>query len=266
MKKLEVIWALFDDGNCSYRKAMETFHNGKFKVYSIGINERNENLEWNDNYIYKKIDISLINFNLLNEFETLDKPDIILASPPCESWSIADSGATMVKKINNDCTWQIQNKKFYDDYNAICEHAQMKRQFHNKEQSRILGESTIGATIRLIQVFKPKFWVIENPQTSKSWQYQKNHWGFEGVENLTFYSSYNEKFSLKPTIFKSNFEMDLSSKKKFGDNSYFANGSYDQRSSIPDTLIAAIIDNYINLKDKPESEKINGIWERQIRI
>ena len=36
-------------------------------------------------YFYRKIDLSLNNFNLFKDLNKLPKPDIILASPPCES-------------------------------------------------------------------------------------------------------------------------------------------------------------------------------------
>jgi hypothetical protein len=59
------------------------------------------------------------------------------------------------------------NKKYYDRYNEKS-HPVKNRFFIQKERSRILGEATIGATIEIIQKFKPKIWIIENPQTSKT--------------------------------------------------------------------------------------------------
>jgi hypothetical protein len=47
------------------------------------------------------------------------------------------------------------NKKYYDKYNQKC-HPVKRRYFFQKEQGRILGESTIGATIQIIEYFKPK--------------------------------------------------------------------------------------------------------------
>ncbi|EFF41096.1 conserved domain protein [Mycoplasmopsis alligatoris A21JP2] len=42
----------------------------------------------------------------------LPKPDIILASPPCESWSGADCAAKMVKSISKNGVWKVENAVF----------------------------------------------------------------------------------------------------------------------------------------------------------
>ena len=75
----------------------------------------------------------------------------------------------------------VKNKNFYDAYNKKCNPVK-RRYFIQKEKSRILGEATIGATIEIIKYFNPKIWIIENPQTSKTWMYQKYHWNFLGNE------------------------------------------------------------------------------------
>jgi hypothetical protein len=46
------------------------------------------------------------------------------------------------------------NKKYYKRYNKTC-HPVKTRYFIQKEKSRILGESTIGATIEIIDNFNP---------------------------------------------------------------------------------------------------------------
>jgi hypothetical protein len=88
--------------------------------------------------------------------------------------------------------------------------------------------------------------VIENPQTSKTWVYQKYHWDFNGFENKTYYSSYDKNFSPKPTIFKSNMELNLKSEKILGNNDHMARGSYAKRSAIPFFLIKDIIGQILN--------------------
>lgn len=236
--KLPVIWALYDDAESSYMNAIKSFFHGKYKVYSIGIND--VNFPPSEYYFYKKIDLSLNNLNLIQELSKLEKPTIILASPPCESWSGADCGGKMFKSISHDGKWFVQNKNYYDDYNKKC-HPVKRRYFIQKEQGRILGESTAGATIRIIDYFKPKVWVIENPKTSKIWDFQKYHWGFEAIMNTTYYSSYDPNFSLKPTIFKSNKKIDLKKKRVPGNKAHMAKGSYSKRSSIPYELIKDLI-------------------------
>ncbi|MGL5520006.1 MAG: cytosine methyltransferase [Metamycoplasmataceae bacterium] len=153
---------------------------------------------------------------------------------------MADCNGKMVRTISKDGTWQVKNSQYYKDYNTTA-HPVKRRYFVQKERSRIIGESTIGGTIEIIKKFKPKIWIIENPKTSTTWQFQKNHWNFEGIENQTNYSCYDENFSLKPTIFKSNIKLNLKNERIKGDKKHMSNGSYSKRSSIPNDLIISII-------------------------
>ncbi len=242
------MWALYDDAESSYKKAFKKYFDGQFEVYSVGIND--VHFKETKDYFYKRIDLSLNNFNLIKELSELPKPDVILASPPCESWSGADCGGRMFRSITEDGTWEVKNKKYYDEYNKSC-HPVKHRYFIQKERSRLVGESTIGGTIEIIEHFNPKVWVIENPQTSKTWLFQKYHWDFDGIENLTYYSSYDPNFSPKPTIFKSNINLGLKEEKVKGNNDHMARGSYSKRSSIPSELIKEIIEKIqIELKAK----------------
>lgn len=154
----------------------------------------------------------------------------------------------MVKSITKDGTWKVMNQIDYDNYNKTS-HPVKRRYFINKEISRLIGESTIGATIHIIRTFSPKYWIIENPQTSKSWEFQENHWAFDGFKNLAYYSSYNPNFSKKPTIFKSNVKLNLKRHKVIDcNNSHIAKGSYKKRSSIPKELIQDILKQLMTTK------------------
>lgn len=242
-----VIWALYDDAKSSYKCAIKKYFNDiKLEVYSIGINDIS--FKEKERFFYKKIDLSLINFNLINQLNQLPKPDIILASPPCESWSGADCKGRMFSSINNNHSWEIKNKNFYDKYNKIC-HPVKRRYFSQKEKGRILGEATIGATLEIIEHFNPKVWVIENPQTSLTWKFQKYHWGFNGILNLACYSAYDSNYSLKPTIFKSNIKFNLKKDRVRGNKSHMAKGSYDTRSSIPELLIKDLFEQILDSKE-----------------
>ncbi len=125
-----------------------------------------------------------------------------------------------------------------------------RRYFEQKEQGRILGESTIGATIKIINHFKPRVWVIENPQTSLTWKFQRHHWDFHGHENLTNYASYDANFSLKPTIFKSNIKLSLKTKRAKGNDDHMARGSYSLRSAIPGALIKDMLNQIFEHVEK----------------
>lgn len=239
-----IIWALYDDAMSSYKKAIQKYFPKQFEVHSIGIND--VVFKERSDYYYHKIDLSLNNINLINQLRQLPKPDIILASPPCESWSGADCNGKMFRSIDKNGNWVVKNKLFYDLYNQNA-HPVKKRYFIQKERGRIIGESTIGATIEIIQSFKPKVWVIENPVTSKTWEFQENHWDFHGIMNKTFYSSYDSNFSLKPTYFKSNVKLILKVKNNLdANNNHMAYGSYAIRSSIPKELIFDLLKQIVN--------------------
>ena len=235
-----VIWALYDDAQSSYKKATKKyFDNLDLEVHSFGIND--VSFPEKDKYFYHKVDLSLNNLDLIKQLKAFPKPTIILASPPCESWSGADCDGKMLRSISSDGYWEVKNSVYYDQYNNKA-HPVKKRFFVNKERGRIIGESTIGATIHIIKEFNPKAWIIENPLTSKTWDFQEYHWNFQGIKNKTYYSSYDSSFSLKPTIFKSNIKLNLKNEKIKGNKNHMAIGSYSTRSSIPSELIKDLLE------------------------
>jgi poly-beta-hydroxyalkanoate depolymerase len=64
-------------------EAIKKYYDNEFEVHSIGINTKK--LPLSKKYFYHRIDLSLINFELINELTKIPYPDIITASPPCES-------------------------------------------------------------------------------------------------------------------------------------------------------------------------------------
>ncbi len=141
-----IIWALYDDAESSYKNAVQKyFKDEDIEVHSVGIND--VHFAKSDRFFYHRIDLSLNNFNLISDLEKIKKefgqPNIILASPPCESWSGADCAGKMVRKIDKDGNWVVMNKKYYDEYNKKC-HPVKTRHFIQKERSRLVGESTVG--------------------------------------------------------------------------------------------------------------------------
>lgn len=245
---------MYDDAESSYKNAIKQyFSHLEIEVHSVGINDIK--FPKSNKYFYHRIDLSLNNFNLLKQLkDELPKPDIILASPPCESWSGADCNGKMFRSIEpmidcvEKCKWIVKNRKYYKEYNKKA-HPVKRRYFEQKERGRILGESTIGATIEIIEYFNPKVWVVENPQTSKTWEFQKNHWNFYGEENLAYYSSYDKSFSLKPTIFKSKMKFNLKKNRTKNLSKHMSHGSYSVRSKIPSLLIKDIIEQILDCEE-----------------
>jgi hypothetical protein len=227
-KQRYVVWALYDDAKSCYKQAFDKYFSKQYVVHCVGIND----LHFKN---YHRIDLSIMNNNLIKQLSALPKPDFILASPPCESWSGADCGGRIW-----DSDMHLRNRKYYDEYNKKC-HKVKRRDYYQKTSSMLLGIATITATVKIIEYFKPKHWVIENPQTSKTWFWQNKHLCFRGFENLTYYSSYNKKFSPKPTIFKSDIPLKLKKIKMPGNKEHMLKSNYSLRSSIPLSLIKDVI-------------------------
>lgn len=228
----KTVFALFDDGKRSYFNALKD--NPKYKVISIGINRKHQ-----ENENYKIIDLRISNLDLFNQLDKLPKPDIILASPPCESWSQADNPCNMWSKISND-NIEIKNRNFFDDWNKKQTNFLKKRNFFKKEAKRIIGEDTIAATLAIIEYYNPKVWIIENPLTSKIWQWIESHINVKGFKNIAHYNAYNEAFTKKPTNFFSNKKLNLK-KSNLKSKNWSEVCGYESRSSIPTDLIKDIV-------------------------
>ncbi|WP_036438108.1 hypothetical protein [Mycoplasmopsis gallinarum] len=196
-----VIWALYDDASRCYYEALKDKH----KVIGIGINSHQTD--------YLQLDLSITNHNLIKELEKLPLPDLIIASPPCMAWSIADSAFCLVKSVdsesdNNFSYFKLRKFNFYNQNNL--DPTKGKRDPFKRMQSFLNGLSCITGLIKIINYFKPKYYVIENPETSKIWDVIKYLDFYDNnYINKTYYSNYDLNFSLKPTIFLSNYELNL---------------------------------------------------------
>lgn len=224
---MKIVWALYDDGNMSWYNC--GYDKSKYRVISIGIQEHNDLED------YYKIDLRLSNYNLINELSKLPKPDIIVASPPCESWSGADCKARI---YNNDLTFK--NESWYDEYNLTCS-KNKRRNWISKMRNKIIGEDTLLATIHIIKTFKPKSWVIENPKSSYMWKYISLYIYIYGENNDTYYNCYNKMFSKKPTRFFSNKKITLKQDNVRSNNSMNYCG-YQERSAIPKELLLDMLE------------------------
>jgi len=260
---MTVIWALFDSGNSCYKKAVEKYFVNNFEVYSIGIDKefRKENRD-------KFIHLDLASYSELfgeNElFEELDKlppPTIILASPPCESWSVSTGmeGGNLcwrIETINTLFGTYTTSNEFslreYESFQKRFGDAKLfKPQWWRAIFNRINGELCSYNTIRIIERYKPRIWVIENPQSSRLWRYYKQIHSFQGIENVAHYHAYDDEFSKKPTIFLSNILLPLKTDHQKQAqvilNSKSTDGrrvvtTYNERSNIPLLLIKDILE------------------------
>lgn len=97
-----IVWALFDSGNGCYTQAAMQCQ--AIEIYPIGIDIENKNSHF--------IPLNLADYGRMfgdnTLFDTLDKlpkPDLIIASPPCESWSVASAmwGGECKLETRNRC-------------------------------------------------------------------------------------------------------------------------------------------------------------------
>lgn len=177
-----IVWALFDSGNGCYTQGAELFNqsvNQSIEIYPIGMDIESKNNHF--------INLNLADYGrmfgdnkLFDELDKLPKPDLIIASPPCESWSVASAmwgGNASWKQetgaVNRELSkFTVRSRADYD-----LPHVQFKydRSFLN----RINGELCIYNTIEIIKRYNPKVYVIENPASSKIWHYIDDILGFK---------------------------------------------------------------------------------------
>lgn len=238
-----IVWALFDSGNGCYAQAAKKFPD--IELYSVGLDIENKH----DHFIPLNLaDYSRLfgNTTLFDTLDELPKPDVILASPPCESWSVASAmkgGNASWKQEQGDGLFepQIPLSRFtvrdYEDYSGY--------QFKPEKSliNRINGELCTFNTIQIIKRYQPRIYVIENPASSRMWEYIERVLGFYiPFDNLTYYNNYDYPIS-KATKFKSNIQLDLKKQKIRNDvkfNEFSRN--YNERSNIPLKLVATIFE------------------------
>lgn len=186
MKK--VIWSLFDSETAITQK----LNSDEYVVYSIGLPSSSS---YTDNFI--KMDLS--RRSCLKKLEKLPKPDIIFASPPCETWVDVNIG---------NCRFYERN---YNEHNLYWQRNFKPNNYVYKHKSlRLMGQKTAYYTAEIIKKFKPFLWCIENGSSSLLFKYLKNYHSLTGNKNKTYYSSYDHiNFSRKPTTFYSNFVLRL---------------------------------------------------------
>ena len=195
MKK--IIWSLFD----SETAITQELNSEKYIVYSIGLPSSSA---ITNNFI----SMDLSKKSCLKKLEKLPKPDIIFASPPCETWITVNIGNVRFYKRNyneHNLYWQ----KNFKPNNYASHHREL----------RLSGQRTAYFTFKIIEKFNPCLWCIENGSTSLIFKYLYNYHGLKGFKNLTYYDNYNSKdFSQKPTYIFSNKKLSLNKNKNKNKN------------------------------------------------
>jgi hypothetical protein len=184
MKK--VIWSLFD----SETAITQELNSDDYIVYSIGLPSSSA---LTDNFI--KMDLS--KKSCLKKLEKLPKPDIIFASPPCETWVDVSIGVT-----------RFYNRTF-NEHNLYWQRNFKKNDFTKKHRdNRLLGQKTAFYTAEIIKKFNPDLWCVENGSSSYIFKWINKYCNLQGFLNKCYYDSYNcIDFSKKPTTIYSNHKM-----------------------------------------------------------
>lgn len=244
-----IVWGLFDSGNGSYFKAAQKM--GGIELYSVGLDIENKN----DHFINLNLADYSYYFtkknNINEELDKLPKPDLIIASPPCESWSVASAmkdGNACWKQEKGDSLFEPQTplSKFtirdYADYEGY--------QYIPERQliTRINGELTAFHTVQIIKRYKPKVHIIENPASSRIWDYIEKVLGFDlKYDNLTYYNNYDYPIQ-KPTRFGSNIDLGLKKDRFLSAGKLKTmRWSYNDRSNIPEKLVIDIFNKVKNV-------------------
>ena len=179
---MKIIWSLFD----SETAITQQLNSEEYKVYSIGLPSSSA---ITDNFI--KIDLS--KKSCIKKLSKLPNPDIIFASPPCETWVTLSIGNVRFYRRNYN-EYNLYWQKNFKANNYVKRHREL----------RLLGQKTAYWTAKIIKEFKPKYWFLENGASSLIFKYLSKFHNLKGYRNSLEYSSYNGNFSKKPTIIYSN--------------------------------------------------------------
>lgn len=171
MGKKLVCWALFDSETGDYMSTIHHYFEDKIEVYGVGISHYGKDT---DHYV----NFDLANFSELfgkpslatRLLKVLPKPDIIVASPPCESWS------HMTSINNGNIHWKRYASKLFpenkifqlqdvDVQTGFVKAADIKTFF-----TRVNGELCHQNTWDIIKETKPSVFMVENPD-NYSWDY-----------------------------------------------------------------------------------------------
>lgn len=205
MNKL-IIWDLFGGGQNSVYNSLKEFNLlDKYEVYTFDITEPTHKNQFH---------IDLSQDNIINIFQHYPKPDIIVASPLCQSFS-----NVLNMKGGGTCFWKLNNNKTKLIERSVKEFEKLKNGFTKNLKADVqlfikrLGQKCIDNVIELIEYYKPKIWYIENPKLSLIWKYIT-------LNKSKFYKKYNCYFNeasygkygfltTKSTYFLSNVKMNF---------------------------------------------------------
>ncbi|MCF0218086.1 MAG: hypothetical protein HUJ42_03555 [Malacoplasma sp.] len=204
--KKKIVWDLFGGGqNSVYLSIKESNKLDKFDVYTFDITKPIHS---------KQFHLDLSQDNIVDIFKQFPQPDIIVASPLCQSFS-----NILNMKGGGTCFWKLNEKKDKLVQRSKKEFEELKSGFTKNLNAEVqlflkkLGKKCIDNTIDLIKFYKPKYWYIENPKQSLIWKYiTLNRKDFYAPKKMFLNNASYGKYGFltsKETNFMSNIKMDL---------------------------------------------------------
>lgn len=201
MKKI-IVWDLFGGGQNSVFNALNKC--SKYEIYTFDVTTPTRK---------KHIKLDLSQNNVIDLLSVYPKPDIIVASPLCQSFSCVlnmKGGGTCFWKLNDDKTRLIERS--IDEFEFLKSGFTKRLNADTQLFIKRLGQKCIDNTIDIIKFYKPKFWYIENPKHSLMWKYIRLNRTDFFDSNMFFNEASYGKYGFlttKPTIFMSNVYMSL---------------------------------------------------------
>lgn len=200
MRNRKVVWDLFGGLNGSVGLAIDKYI---YDIYTVDILPFTK--DGRKNIV---IDLATENIDkLINELRKLPQPDIIVASPMCKTFSRArglNGGNDSYILVNNKLTHRSKESFIYE--NSLINRP--SQTYENMVITRKFGELGIKNTLKILEVFKPNKWYIENPNGSYIWKYIESIYKGDYILNDTYYGDYGG-LTPKKTTFMSNVKMEL---------------------------------------------------------
>ena len=176
-----VVWSLFDSETATVSKVAKGYD-----VYSFGVGSGSCHIH-----------LDLSDFvSAKRELDKYPKPDIVFASPPCETWCFVSVGVKRFFTSEPGINLYWRSKWVPFDFT---------QKHHDR---RMNGVNTAQALSNIIRWYSPRYWAIENGTRSLLFDYFRDECRLYGCKNLTNYYSYGFDW-LKPTTIYSNVQLHL---------------------------------------------------------
>ena len=156
---------------------VEHYFKDKIDIYGVGMSHYGKNTDHYLNFDLSDFTELFGGENIAKKLlKVLPKPDIIVASPPCESWS------HMTSINNGNIHWKRYASKLFPENKVFqlqdvdVESKFVKNAGIKTFYTRVNGELCHQNTWEIIKKTNPKVFMVENPD-NYSWEYIKKYVG-----------------------------------------------------------------------------------------